>query len=98
MALNAFFVATVRIQTDRQQTVVSSGPYRFVRHPGYLGTILLHLGVPLMLSSLWAVIPGVGAALALIIRTRFEDRMLLAQLPGYKEYAELVRYRLFPRL
>ncbi len=85
MASNAFFVATVRIQSDRQHAVVSSGPYRFIRHPGYLGTILLHLGVPLMLSSLWAVIPGIGAALALIVRTRYEDRMLLAELPGYKD-------------
>ena len=96
MASNAFFVATVRIQSDREHAVVSSGPYRFIRHPGYLGTILLHLGVPLMLSSLWAAIPGIGAALALIVRTRYEDRMLLAELPGYKGYAEQVRHRLFP--
>ncbi|MHB1293454.1 MAG: methyltransferase family protein [Anaerolineae bacterium] len=96
MVSNAFFVATVRIQTDRQHAVVSSGPYRFVRHPGYLGTILLHLGVPLLLGSLWAIIPGVLAMLALVARTALEDRALLAELPGYREYAAHTRFRLLP--
>ena len=96
MASNAFFVATVRIQTDRQHTVVSSGPYRYVRHPGYLGSLLLHLGVPFMLNSLWAIIPAAVVALVVIVRTMLEDKTLNAELPGYKEYSERVHYRLFP--
>ncbi|HHX45683.1 MAG TPA: isoprenylcysteine carboxylmethyltransferase family protein [Chloroflexi bacterium] len=74
MASNAFFVATMRIQSERSHTVVSSGPYRFVRHPGYLGTLLLHLGVPFLLASSWALIPGVVAAGVLVVRTAMEDR------------------------
>ncbi len=96
MVTNAFFVATMRIQKERQQTVVSSGPYRLVRHPGYLGTMLLHLGVPFMLNALWALIPGVLIASVLIARTAREDRALHAELPGYPEYAARVRFRLFP--
>lgn len=96
MVSNAFFVATVRIQADRRQVVVSTGPYRFVRHPGYLGTILLHLGVPFMLNSFWALIPALGITLVLIGRTALEDRVLHAGLPGYREYAQRVRFRLLP--
>ncbi|MFZ5807676.1 MAG: methyltransferase family protein [Chloroflexota bacterium] len=96
MVSNAFFVATVRIQIDRQHTVVSSGPYHYLRHPGYLGTIFLHMGVPFMLNSLWAIIPAIMIALVLIVRTALEDKTLHAELPGYKEYAEHVRYRLLP--
>jgi protein-S-isoprenylcysteine O-methyltransferase Ste14 len=96
MTTNAFFVATVRIQADRQQTVVSSGPYRYVRHPGYLGALLLHLGTPFLLNSLWALIPAVLAILALILRTMMEDQTLQAELTGYTEYARRVRYRLLP--
>ncbi len=96
MVSNAFFVATVRIQTDRQHTVASNGPYRYVRHPGYLGALLLHLGTPFMLNSLWALIPAVMTILVLIARTILEDKMLQAELPGYVEYAERVRYRLLP--
>lgn len=94
MVSNAFFVATVRIQTDRQHTVTSNGPYRFVRHPGYLGAILLHLGTPFMLNSLWAIIPASLTILVLIVRTILEDKALQTELPGYLEYAERVRYRL----
>lgn len=96
MASNAFFVATVRIQTERQHTVVASGPYRYVRHPGYLGALLLHWGVPFMLNSLWALIPAGMLTLVLIVRTALEDKTLQAELPGYKEYAERVRYRWLP--
>lgn len=98
MASNAFFVATVRIQTDRQHAVVSSGPYRFVRHPGYLGAILLHLGTPFMLNSLWALIPAGLTIIVLIVRTKLEDKTLQADLSGYVEYSKRVRYRLFPGL
>ncbi|MDD5469133.1 MAG: isoprenylcysteine carboxylmethyltransferase family protein [Anaerolineales bacterium] len=96
MVSNAFFVTTVRIQTERQHTVVSGGPYRFVRHPGYLGDLLLHWGVPFMLNSLWAIIPAVLLTLVLVARTALEDKTLHAELPGYTEYAERVRYRLLP--
>jgi len=96
MAANSFFVATVRIQTDRRHSVVSSGPYRYVRHPGYAGSILLHLATPFMLNSLWAIPPSVLVILVLVVRTAIEDKTLRAELPGYKEYAERVRYRLLP--
>lgn len=96
MVSNAFFVATVRVQTERQHAVASGGPYRVVRHPGYLGTLLLHLGVPFMLGSLWAILPGILVALVLIVRTDLEDKTLHAELPGYAEYARGVRYRLVP--
>ena len=81
---------------DRDQKVTRSGPYRFVRHPAYLATILLWPVTGLLLESWWAVIPGLLAALTMLIRTVFEDRMLQADLPGYMEYAQQVRYRLFP--
>ena len=96
MASNAFFVATIRIQTERQQRVVSSGPYRYVRHPGYLGTLLLYLGAPFMLNSLWALIPAGMTMLVLVVRTVLEDKTLQAELAGYKEYAKDVPYRLLP--
>jgi protein-S-isoprenylcysteine O-methyltransferase Ste14 len=96
MVSNAFFVATVRIQTERRHTVVSSGPYRHVRHPGYLGTILFYLATPFMLNSLCAVIPATLAVFVLIVRTALEDRTLQIELDGYAEYAEKVPYRLLP--
>jgi protein-S-isoprenylcysteine O-methyltransferase Ste14 len=96
MVANAYFSTAVRIQSDRGQTVCSSGPYRFVRHPGYVGFILQSLGTPLLLGSLWALIPGLIAAILIVIRTTFEDRFLQAELPGYREYAQQVRYRLVP--
>jgi len=98
MASNAFFVATVRIQTERQHAVASNGPYHYIRHPGYLGAMLLHLGTPFMLNSLWALIPAILTILVLIVRTSLEDKTLQTDLPGYAEYAERVRYRLFPGL
>lgn len=96
MVVNAFFVATVRIQEDRNQQVVTSGPYAFVRHPGYFGTVLMNLAAPFMLDSLWALIPALGVAAVFIIRTRLEDDTLQTELPGYKEYTQKVHYRLFP--
>ncbi len=96
MITNAYFSTVVRIQTDRGQTVCRTGPYRFVRHPGYVGTILQSLGIPFLLGSLWALIPGITAAVLIIIRTALEDRTLQAELPGYREYSQQVRYRLVP--
>lgn len=95
-ASNRFFSQIVRIQKERGQTVAKNGPYRFVRHPGYLGAIVFELAVPVLLGSLWAVLPSGLGALLLIVRTALEDRTLQAELDGYAEYAQQVRYRLIP--
>ncbi len=95
-ASNAFFSQIVRIQEERGHTVATGGPYQFVRHPGYVGTILFELAVPVMLGSWWALIPGGLSALLFIVRTALEDRTLLDELDGYREYAERTRYRLLP--
>ncbi|MBT3316118.1 MAG: isoprenylcysteine carboxylmethyltransferase family protein [Anaerolineae bacterium] len=96
MMENRFFSAVVRIQTDRGHHVVDSGPYRWVRHPGYVGGLLAAFAIPILLDSLWTF--GVVAVytIALIIRTSLEDRTLQAELPGYAEFTERTRYRLFP--
>jgi protein-S-isoprenylcysteine O-methyltransferase Ste14 len=96
MIANAYFSTAVRIQSERGQTVCRSGPYRLVRHPGYVGFMLQSLATPCLLGSLWALIPGVTAVALLAVRTSFEDRMLQAELPGYPDYAREVRYRLVP--
>ena len=96
MITNAFFSTAVRIQSERGQTVCRSGPYRFVRHPGYVGTILQSLGIPFLLGSWWALIACITAAALIILRTAFEDRTLLAELPGYQDFAKEIRYRLVP--
>lgn len=97
-AVNKFFEPTVRIQTDRGQTVIDNGLYAFVRHPGYVGGILFFIGIALCLGSLWALIPAVLASLFLILRTKWEDETLQAKLSGYKEYTQRVRYRLITRV
>jgi protein-S-isoprenylcysteine O-methyltransferase Ste14 len=96
MAANAFFSQTVRIQNERGHTVVTGGPYRYVRHPGYVASILFMLATPLILGSVWALIPSGLAALLSVLRTALEDKTLLEELDGYKEYAQQVRYRLLP--
>jgi protein-S-isoprenylcysteine O-methyltransferase Ste14 len=96
MVSNAFFAEGVRIQTERGHTVCESGPYRYVRHPGYVGSILSILGIPLILGSLWALIPAVVGGAAFIVRTALEDRTLQLELKGYAAYAAQVKYRLIP--
>jgi protein-S-isoprenylcysteine O-methyltransferase Ste14 len=96
MVSNPFFSAIVRIQKDRGHCVVSGGPYRYVRHPGYLGVIPSLLLGPIVLNSSWALIPSTMSAILLTIRTALEDRTLHAELEGYREYALRVRYRLIP--
>jgi protein-S-isoprenylcysteine O-methyltransferase Ste14 len=96
MLVNRFFSGVVRIQTERGHTVVSDGPYRFVRHPGYAGGIVAGLAGPLALSSVWALIPSTLTTLLIVLRTALEDRTLREELPGYKDYAQRVRYRLLP--
>jgi len=95
-ASNAFFSQIFRIQKERGHTVATGGPYRYVRHPGYVGTILSELAVPVMLGSWWALIPGGLSALLIVVRTALEDKALLDELDGYREYAERTRYRLLP--
>lgn len=96
MAVNKFYSRFVRIQKDRGHTVVSTGPYRYVRHPGYIGQIIFSLATPLALGSLWALIAGGLFGLLLVVRTALEDRTLLEELDGYKDYTQGVRYRLLP--
>jgi len=93
---NAYFSGTVRIQVERGHRVISGGPYGWVRHPGYLGNLVASLGIPLLLDSAWAFIPVIVFGVFFVIRTRLEDRFLHENLPGYREYAQRVRYRLFP--
>lgn len=95
---NRFFSGMVRIQVDRGHRVVSSGPYRWVRHPGYAGALLVYLVTPFFLDSRWAFLPAVCLAILLVIRTHLEDRTLHEELEGYREYAGRVRYRLLPRV
>jgi protein-S-isoprenylcysteine O-methyltransferase Ste14 len=96
MRTNTFASCMARIQEDRGQTVVTGGPYRYVRHPMYLGNIILFTGIPLALGSLWGLIPGGLIVLLFSARTALEDRMLKRELPGYSEYAACVRFRLLP--
>ena len=93
---NRFFSGMVRIQTERGHRVVSSGPYGWVRHPGYMGALLSYLGTPVFLNSWWAFLPTLFIAVVLVVRTSLEDRMLQDELEGYRNYAERVRYRLLP--
>lgn len=93
---NRFFSGIVRIQADRGHVVVSTGPYRWIRHPGYSGTLLAFLTIPFFLDSVWAVIPAVIISIILVIRTALEDKTLKEELDGYPEYAQQVRYRLVP--
>jgi len=95
-ASNAFFSQIVRIQQERGHTVATGGPYRYVRHPSYVGTILFELATPIMLGSWWALIPGGLDAILFAVRTALEDKTLQRELDGYKEYAERVEYRLLP--
>jgi protein-S-isoprenylcysteine O-methyltransferase Ste14 len=96
MASNKFFSSVVRIQQDRGHTVQTGGPYRFVRHPGYVGMIVPTLAAPLALGSLWALIPAALMSAVIVVRTALEDRTLQAELVGYEEYARQTRYRLLP--
>ena len=93
---NRFFSSVVRIQADRGHVVCDSGPYRIVRHPGYAGNILPLLGIVLALGSVWTLIPAVVAVIIAVIRTALEDQTLQEELPGYRDYARRVRYRLIP--
>lgn len=96
MSVNAYLSSWARIQEERGHVVVTKGLYRYVRHPMYLGIILAFIGIPLALGSWWALIPGLSIVGVFVYRTLREDGMLRQKLPGYEEYTEQVRYRLFP--
>ncbi|MEN8182753.1 MAG: isoprenylcysteine carboxylmethyltransferase family protein [Myxococcota bacterium] len=96
MRENRFFSTFVRIQQDRGHAVVSSGPYAWVRHPGYAGTLLAHLALPLALGSIAALVPALCGGLLFVLRTAREDRLLAERLPGYREYRTRVPRRLLP--
>ncbi len=96
MAVNDFYSRIVRIQEDRGQYVVTKGPYRFVRHPSYIGSILSWVCAALALGSWLALVPVVLIAATVVVRTALEDRALQTELDGYREYARRVRYRLLP--
>lgn len=96
MVVNKFFSTVVRIQTERGHYVVTSGPYRYMRHPGYTGAIIVSISIPLILGSLWAFIPALIGDCILVIRTVLEDNTLKKELNGYDEYTTRVRHRLLP--
>lgn len=96
MAENRFFYSLVLIQTDKGHVVCNTGPYRYVRHPGYAGSIVPLFGIVLALESLWTLIPVAVALAICVFRTVLEDQTLHEEMPGYREYADRVRYRLMP--
>jgi protein-S-isoprenylcysteine O-methyltransferase Ste14 len=93
---NRFFSGVVRIQKERGHHVVSTGPYSWMRHPGYAGALLVYFGTPILLDSLWTYLPVAFISIVLLIRTDLEDRALKHELPGYKEYTQKTRFRLLP--
>ena len=93
---NKFFSSTVRIQADRGHTVCETGAYRVVRHPAYLGSVIQSVGFPLLFCSLWSILPAGILVVLFVIRTSLEDRVLMSELNGYKEYALKTRYRMIP--
>jgi protein-S-isoprenylcysteine O-methyltransferase Ste14 len=93
---NTFVSPLVRIQSERDQKVVSIGVYGFVRHPMYLGGILLFLGAPLLLGSVYGLIVGMFLSLLFVARIMGEEKMLLEELEGYRDYKKKVKYRLIP--
>ena len=98
MIVNPFFEPTVRIQKDRGHMVITSGPYKIVRHPGYLAGILYISSIPIIIGSLYTFIPAGIYVLLIVVRTMLEDRTLHKELNGYSEYAKKVRHRLLPWL
>jgi len=96
LLVNRHFEASVRIQTDRDHRVITDGPYQYIRHPGYIGGIVVTLATPLMLGSVWGFIPAALIAALFIARTALEDKTLRNELEGYADYSLKTRYRLFP--
>ena len=95
---NRFFSTVVRIQTERGHTVCDTGLYKIIRHPGYFGMIVSTIGFPFLLGSLWSIIPVIFSILILLIRTHLEDKTLINELTGYREYTLKTPYRLIPKV
>jgi len=95
---NRFFSAVVRVQRERGHQVVATGPYAYIRHPGYAGPMLGHLLLPIALGSLWGLVPAALGCAFLALRIGYEERLLDGELPGYSEYVHRVRWRLVPRV
>lgn len=98
MLTNTYFETAMRIQTDRNHKVITYGPYKYIRHPGYLGMMIWGISTPLILGSQVALAVGLVAVMLLLLRTYWEDQTLMAELQGYAEYAKRTRYRLIPRV
>ena len=96
MLANRFFSPVVRIQQERGHHLITAGPYQYLRHPGYLGTIGGQLFGTLALGSCWALLPAAGMLVLIVRRTAMEDKFLLRELDGYPTYAAKIRYRLLP--
>lgn len=96
MVVNKFFVKCVAIQSDREHVVITTGPYAYVRHPGYAGSFLAFITLPIALGSLWALLPAAVGLSLWVVRTFLEDRTLQKSLEGYTEYAQKVPWRLIP--
>lgn len=93
---NPFFTTNVRIQDDRNHSVITSGPYALIRHPGYAGVLFAHITLPFVLGSRWAFVPAIVGTIFFILRTSREDQLLQGGLAGYAEYQTRVRWRLLP--
>jgi len=96
MIANKFFVKFVHVQKDREHVVITNGPYAYVRHPGYAGSLLSFISLPVALGSLWALLPASAGLSLWVVRTYLEDRTLHKELDGYNQYASRVRWRLVP--
>lgn len=96
VAVNRFFSSVVRIQSERGHAIVNTGPYRYVRHPGYLGMLLGYPVIALAIGSWWALLPSALCALIVLRRAALEDAYLQEHLAGYREYAAGVTHRLIP--
>lgn len=96
MRENTFLSRVVEIQKEKEHHVITTGPYKYVRHPMYVSVFVMFFAIPLALGSLYGMIPAFFLAVFLIIRTVFEDRILHKELEGYPEYAQKTRYRIFP--
>jgi protein-S-isoprenylcysteine O-methyltransferase Ste14 len=88
----------VRIQEERGQTVISTGPYHYVRHPMYTGGLFLFLGTPLLLGSWYGLLFALVMIPAGAVRAVLEERTLRKELPGYEAYMAQVKYRLIPHI
>ena len=95
-AVNQHFEPSVRIQSDRDHQVISTGPYAYVCHPGYVFGSLLAVGAGLALGSIWALLPAAVVIALLLVRTNLEDATLQRELPGYAAFAQRTRYKWIP--